>query len=109
MVQYYDIPEPKNMEIKTHGIVGKPVEGHWNGLGTFERLRMILSHPDHFLSLGLITRDEFQKVLEASDTELEYIVEREDKPLFQSIHLKQNIATQNHRHQLKAALKAVFL
>lgn len=97
------------METKTHGIVGKPVEGRWNGLGTFERLKMILSHPDHFLSLGLVTRDELGKVMEASETELEYILEREEQPLFQYINIKHNTATQDLRRQLKAALKAVFL
>lgn len=97
------------METKTHGIVGKPVEGRWNGLGTFERLKMILSSPDRFLSLGLITREELQKVMEASETELEYIIEREEQPLFHSINIKQNTATQHLRRQFKAALKAVFL
>ena len=97
------------METKTKGIAGKPVEGHWNGLGTLERLQMILSHPDHFLSLGLVARNELGRVMEASETELEYIIGREEQPLFQSVNIKHNTTTQDHRSQLKAALKAVFL
>jgi hypothetical protein len=94
---------------KTKNMHGVSIENRWNGLGTFERLQMILSHPDHFLSLGLVTRDELEKVMDSSETELEYIVDREDHPLFQNIDLKQNTTAQHLRHQFKTALQAVFL
>jgi len=94
---------------KPKDIEGTKIESRWNGLTTYDRLRMILSTPDHFLSLGLITRDELDRVMEASETELEYIIDREEHPLFQNINLKQNTATQILRHQFKTALQAVFL
>ena len=89
-------------------IGGTSIEGHWNGLGTFDRLKMILEHPDHFLSLGLITRDELDRVMATSETEWEYVLEREEQPMFRNINLKQTTAAQILRNQFKAALKAVF-
>jgi hypothetical protein len=94
---------------KTKDIVGVSIESRWNGLNTFDRLKMILEHPDHFLSLGLVTRDELERVMGASETELEYVIDREDQPLFQNFNLKGNIYAQNLRKQLNAALKAVLL
>lgn len=94
---------------KQKDIEGKTIESRWNGLTTYDRLQMILSTPDHFLSLGLVTRDELDRVMDASETELEYIIDREDQPLFQNINLKQNTATQTLRNQFKTALQAVFL
>ena len=94
---------------KTKDIEGVKIESRWNGLTTFDRLKMILSYPDHFLSLGLVTRDELERVMGSSETELEYVMEREDQPLFQNINLKQTTYTQNLRNQLKTALKAVFI
>ena len=94
---------------KTKDIEGVKIESRWNGLTTFDRLKMILNYPDHFLSLGLVTRDELERVMGSSETELEYVMEREDQPLFQNINLKQTTYTQNLRNQLKTALKAVFI
>jgi hypothetical protein len=112
MIQYHDVAEPKNaqkMLNKQKNIEGMPIESRWNGLTTFERLRMILNYPDHFLSLGLVTPYELDRVRGASDTELEYVIDREEQPLFQNINLKQNTVTQILRHQFKAALQAVFM
>ncbi len=97
------------MFAKTKNIKGVTIESRWNGLNTFDRLKMILEHPDHFLSLGLITRDELERVVGASETELEYVIDREDQPLFQNFNLKGNIVAQNLRKQLKTALMAVLL
>jgi hypothetical protein len=97
------------MAEKQKDIEGTPIESRWNGLNTFERYKMILEHPDHFLSLGLITRDELDRVMKASDTELEYILEREEKPLFHNINLKGTVYTQELRNLFKTALQAVFL
>jgi hypothetical protein len=97
------------MFAKTKDIEGVSIESRWNGLNPFERYKMILEHPDHFLSLGLITRYELERAMGASETELEYVMEREDQPLFQNINLKQTIYTQNLRSQLKTALQAVFM
>ncbi len=93
---------------KQKDIEGNKIESLWNRLDPLCRLQMILNTPDHFLSLGLVTRDELSRVMDASDTELEYIIDRETQPLFQNINLKQTFATQALRHKIKAALKAVL-
>lgn len=94
---------------KTKNIQRGSIESRWNGLNTFDRLKMILNYSDHFLNLGLITRDELDRVMSTSETEWEYVLDREDQPMFRNINLKQNATAQQLRNQLKAALKAVFL
>jgi hypothetical protein len=84
------------------------IESHWNDLGTLERVKLILQYTDHFLSLGLVTPQEIQEVAMTSESEWEYIIDREEQPLFQNINIKKEIGTQNLRSQLKAALAAAF-
>ncbi len=88
---------------------GPSINGHWDDLTVLERLNLILDNADHFLNPGLITRGELQMVMEASEGGWEYIIEREDQPLFTKINLKADVNTQELRDQLKAALRAVFL
>ena len=88
---------------------GPSIKGHWDDLTVLERLNLILDYPDHFLSLGLITRGELQIVMETSEGGLEYIIDREEQPLFTNINLKAPVSTQELRDQLKTALSAVFL
>lgn len=88
---------------------GPSTNGHWNDLNTLERLNLILHNVDHFLYRGLITRTELQMVMETSEGGREYIIEREEQPLFTKINLKTDINTQELRDELKAALDAVFL
>ena len=85
------------------------IEGRWDGLGTIDRLKMILSHPDHFLNLGLVTREELERVMATSETEWEYILDRDPQTLFHNIDLSGKIFAQQLRAQLKTALMAVFL
>ena len=85
------------------------IKSHWNDIGTIERVKMILRFPDHFLSLGLVTEEELQEVRSTHESEWEYIIDREDQPLFHNINIKKEISTQTLRDQLKAALMAVFL
>ena len=93
---------------KQKDIEGTAIENHWNGLTPRERYEMILEHPDHFLSLGLVTNDEVERVKSASETELEYIIDR-GTPLFHNIDLKGTVYAQTLRKLLKTALLAAFL
>ena len=70
---------------------------------------MILTYTDYFLSMGLVTQDELDEVALTSETEWEYIIEREEQPLFHNLNIKNQIRTQKFRDQMKAALRAVFL
>jgi len=106
MLQYNDT---KNKMKKPAHIIGPSIEGHWNDLTVLERLNMILSNPDHFLYQGLVTRGELQMVMELSEGGREYIIDREEQPLFTMINLKSPINTQALRDKLKTALSAVFL
>ncbi len=90
-------------------ISGLSINGHWDDLTVPERLKMILSNADHFLCQGLITRGELQMGMETSEGGREYIIEREEQPLFTKINLKSTVSTQELRDELKAALSAVFL
>ncbi len=85
------------------------IEGQWNDLSTFERVKMILNYPDHFLNQGVVTPQELTEVSQMPETEVEYIIDREEQPLFTHINIKKELKTQYLRSQLKAALCAVFL
>ncbi len=97
------------MKIRPMTSTGPSTTGHWDDLSTFERVKVILASPDHFLNLGLVTRDELSEVMQFSESECEYIIDREDHPLFQNIDIKKDIRTQELRKQLNTALRAVFL
>ena len=85
------------------------IDGHWNDLSTLERVKVILKNVDHFLFNDLVTRNELREVMSMSESEWEYIIDREDQPLFTRINVKKEISTQYMRDQLKTALSAVFL
>ena len=87
---------------------GPSIEGHWNDLTTLERVKMILSNAGHFLSMGLITRQELDRVMATDESEWEYISENHPDVLFQNISIKKEIRAQAHRNELKAALNAAF-
>jgi len=59
--------------------------------------------------MGLVTQQEIEECAMTSESEWEYIIDREEQPLFQNVNIKKEIRTQTLRGQLKAALKAVFL
>lgn len=80
----------------------------WDGRDFAGRLQMILDDRQLFWSLGLITKSELEMVTAMSESAREYVIERENKPFFESIHLKEDIEAQNHREKLEAALRAVF-
>ena len=96
------------MTKRPYSNIGPSIEGRWNGLDTLERLNMILDYRDLFVSFGLVTDQEVEMVLATSEGGREYILEREDQPLFHKINIKKELSTQALRNQLKTALRAVF-
>ncbi|MBN2306358.1 hypothetical protein JXD20_00020 [Candidatus Peregrinibacteria bacterium] len=87
---------------------GNKIAAKWDGMDFMERLKLIMNFADKFLEYGLIARSELALVTGMPESDWEYIVGREDQPLFTSIHLKKEVAAQLHREKLKAALWAVF-
>ncbi|PIZ72698.1 hypothetical protein COY07_02880 [Candidatus Peregrinibacteria bacterium CG_4_10_14_0_2_um_filter_43_11] len=66
---------------------GRKIETHWNELNVLERLKLILEYRDFFLGLHLVTPSEIDLVEHMSPTEWEYIVQREEHPIFANIDL----------------------
>jgi len=81
----------------------------WDGRDFAGRLQMVLDDRELFWSLGLVTLGELAVAQSMSESALEYVLDREEQPIFESIHLKKDVETQNHREKLEAALRAVFL
>jgi len=87
---------------------GEEIVAKWDGMTIMERLKLIMDHSDLFLDRRLITGSEISMVDAMPESAREYIVDREEQPLFTSLHLKETVAAQQHRDKLKAALQAVF-
>ncbi len=81
----------------------------WDGRDFLGRLQMVLKNRQLFWSLGLITTSELEMVTAMSESAREYVINRENKPFFESIHLKEDVEAQNHRDKLESALRAVFV
>jgi len=88
---------------------GHDITAKWDGMTFMERLNLVMNNIDLFWSLRLISESEAKAVDAMHESDREYIVEREDQPLFTSLHLKETVAAQQHRDKLKAALQAVFM
>ncbi len=85
------------------------VTHYWNEKTPLERLNLVIKYMDFFWSLGLVTNSEMAVVESLSEGSREYIVQREEQPIFSSLNLKKNIKDQTHSKKLKAVLKTVFL
>ena len=99
------------MKNKPRQSSGKDVTARWDGMDFVERLNLVMKNENLFWVLRLITRSEIALVHSMHESAREYIVEREDHPIFTSIDLKKSVdaqTTQLHRDKLKAALRAVF-
>lgn len=88
---------------------GEEIAAKWDGMTFMERLNLVMKNINLFWSLRLISESEAKAVDAMHESDREYIVEREDQPLFTSLQLKETVAAQQHRDKLKAALKAVFM
>ena len=74
-----------------------------------DRLKLIKENRDLFRSLHLVTDSELDMVDHMSESALEYVLEREDTPIFTSINLKKDVTEQSHFEKLLTALSVVFL
>ena len=87
---------------------GKEIVTLWDGRDFLGRLKMILDNRDLFWSLGLVTLGELAMAQSMSESAIEYVLDREDQPIFTSINIKEDLEVQNHRKKLETALRAVF-
>lgn len=88
---------------------GQKTVHYWNHLEPLERLNFVMEHNNLFWSLGLITEGEINVVKQLSEASKEYIIQREEQPVFTSLHLKKDVKDQFHAQKLKTLLRAVFL
>jgi len=88
---------------------GLGVSDQWDDLGVFERLSLILANAQVFLDHHLISPSELFVAEAMNNNEWEYIMDREDQPVFATLHIKKDCEAQHYRNKLKAALRAVFL
>lgn len=86
----------------------RDVVHEWNSRDFLDRLKLVMDHIDLFWDLRLITRSEVEMLMGMSESAREYVISREDHPIFSSLNLKNDVDTQYHRDKLKAALWAVF-
>jgi len=88
---------------------GLEISSLWDGMDFLGRLKIIMDHRDLFWALGLVTTSELTMASSLSESDREYVVSREDCPIFTSLNIKKLIENQNHCKKMKAALRAVFL
>jgi len=87
---------------------GGEIVAKWDGMDFMERFKLIMDHASLLLARGLIAPSEIALVEAMPESAREYILSREDHPIFTSIDLKQEVNAQVHRDRLEAALRAVF-
>lgn len=90
-------------------VTGLEISSLWDGMDFLGRLKIIMDHRDLFWDLGLVTTSELAMASRLSESDREYVLNREDCPIFTSLNLKKQIENQYHREKMKAALRAVFL
>ena len=90
------------------GTDGKEIVAQWDGMSFMDRLNLVKENYELFWALELVTRDEVAMLLAMPESAHEYIVSREEHPIFTSLDLKKDIEAQIHRAKLEAALGAVF-
>lgn len=88
--------------------VGTTIEGLWNGLSSFERINVVRENPDLFISAGLATRDEIEKIMACSESDVEYLAETHPEILLREIDITDTVRHQEHSKELRTAVSAVF-
>jgi len=76
----------------------------WDNRDFLGRLELILKNHQVFRSFGLVSDSEIRLAESLTLSAKEYIVEREDQPIFTTIALKQEMGKQRCSKRLKAAL-----
>ena len=92
---------------------GKSPDAHivaqeWDGRDFMGRLQLVIDNNELFWDLRLITRSELKTAMAMAQSALEYVVSREDHPIFTSLDLKADLNKQIHQRKLRTALRAVF-
>ncbi|MBU0727437.1 hypothetical protein KKA95_02010 [Patescibacteria group bacterium] len=87
---------------------GAGIVTHWDGRDFLGRLQLVKDNRSLFYALGLITKMELEKVDQMTESALEYVIDREDQPIFEGINLKEEAGSQSH-NKFMTALAAVFL
>lgn len=88
---------------------GRKMVHYWNSQSPLERLNFVMNHMNLFWSMGLVTSSEMEIVQRLSEASREYIVGREEKPIFKKINIKKGVEDQEEGQKLRTALEAVFL
>lgn len=91
--------------------IEEKIKGHWDDLNSFERLELMILHAEYFIDLGVFTREELANVINSSEGNLEYIIYREEQPLFKNINIKYTIDSTEQvkiSEKVKTAIRAVF-
>ncbi|MBN2086884.1 hypothetical protein JW758_00910 [Candidatus Peregrinibacteria bacterium] len=88
---------------------GSKIAVQWNGRSLLGRLQLIIENSELFHSLRLVTNGELYIAGAMSQSGLEYVLNREDCPIFTNINIKKDIEEQDFRERLETALNAVFL
>ncbi len=96
------------MSSRTNTIVGRGKAAQWDEQTFIGRLQLILEYDSLFLAMGLVTERELFIVRQMSPTEWEYILIREEQPIFSKIDLHEAVKNQITAEKLETALKAVF-
>ena len=80
---------------------------HWDGRDFLGRLDLILNNHHLFRSFGLVTEAEIQMAQSIPESAREYILTREDQPIFTTINLKTEAELQRCWDRFKQVLKSL--
>jgi hypothetical protein len=81
----------------------------WDSRDPFGRMQLVMKHRDALFEYGLITFHEIAMASMMSESALEYVLNRESRPIFHQIDLKKTLNEQEHRREIMTALQAVFI
>ena len=87
---------------------GRNVMHVWDRLDPFSRLQLILTHGEAFLQHHLVSPSELRVAQDITESQWEYILEREPQPLFTTLNLKDPYREQTFRGHLKDALHFIL-
>ncbi len=77
----------------------------WDRQDPLRRLYFVLKHSRILEDLGLVSQNELRVANALSESSREYILAREDQPLFADINLRLTLEQQQHKERLMAALE----
>ena len=87
---------------------GEKAIRYWDSRDALGRLDLVMRHCRLFGSMGLVSPSEIEMAQALSESSREYILAREDQPIFAEINLRQKLEQQRHKSKLRKALRMVF-